>query len=1115
MVEHVPADSKSQQDPGIYFEAEAGNCYCLISKRCKYMKNFKLKSLYVRKKERNHQIFTIMKLSAVFLLIATLQVAATGYAQNVTLDLKMENTPMREVFKEIERKSELSFIFSDDVSTLSNRVSVNMYNTNINDILAQLFINTDLSYQILNEKLIVIAPKAALQQITVTGTVTDVKGEPLPGVTIMIKGATQGTATDVDGAFSLPVQDGNATLIFSFIGFISQEVTVGSRRTFSIELVEDARQLEEVIVIGYGTVRKSDLTGSVVSISEKQFRDQPTRRIGDILQGRTAGVAVTTTSGMIGTSPTVRIRGITSINKSSDPLYVVDGIIGGSIHNTSDIKSIEVLKDASATAIYGSRGANGVVLVTTKGGEAGKTRVSLDIDMGMSKIIKKYDLLNAYEYAQALNDFKGAGTISAEDMEAYKNGTMGIDWQDILLKTGYDQDYKLNISGGTQKNRYYVSANVLDQTAITITSRYQRYQFRAKIDTEVTPWLNMTTNLNMGHSKSHNTSISLFRAFNYSPTMELKNPETGVYNVDPYNSLQNSPYGERVSNYSDNFSYVMNGNFNLVFKIVDGLTFSVLGGINYSQSPRYSFVSKLSGPTVTNGMTNDNDFGVGWQNTDVLTYQKSFNDHHVTATAAWEISQSESKNLGINGSNLSDEIVGYWNYLNAATRSGSNSYSASSMTSGIFRVMYNYKNRYFLTGTYRADGASKFQGDNKWGYFPSGAIAWDLAKEDFFSDQTIFQQLKLRGSFGVAGNADIAAYSTLGLLTRTSFSYATNTAHTGYWANSFTSPFVSWEKAYQYDAGLDFSVLESRVNVSIDWFLKETKDLLFQKQVPVYNGGGTYWVNMGEVKNAGFETSITAYPVRKKDFMWETTFNASYVKNEVIKLDGRERILGANMTDYGGEMQAMQIGYPVSSFLVYQWEGFDDAGCNLYRAADGNLTISPVSNDRIIMGQADPNWTFGWNNMFRWKNWTANIFMNAATGFDRLNMARYSTALMFGNNRFISLRDSYFKGWDYVSNKADARYPNHRNGDNKNYANTTLWLENASFLKVKNISISYYVPKDVMKLMDAEVSLSVQNICTFTNYTGMDPEVYNSGTGIDQGAYPMARTFTLGLKLNF
>lgn len=950
---------------------------------------------------------------------------------------------------------------------------------------------------------------------TIKGVINDEQGETIIGASVIIKGEDTGTTSDMDGRFTLEAPEG-AILVISYIGYHTQEVKVRKRSLLRVVLKEDNQLLDEVVVVGYGTVKKSDLTGAVSGVSNRQYKNQPVQRVENILQGRTPGVEVTATSGMPGASMKVRVRGTTSINKSSDPLYVIDGIISSSGLdgiNPSDIQSMEILKDASSTAIYGSRGSNGVILITTKQGSEGKAQVTFDASVGLSTVRKQYDLLNAYEYATALNDIRGSSTISAEDLEAYKNGTKGINWTDLLTRTGITQDYRLAISGGNEKVKYLISGNVLDQEAITIMSDYKRYGIRANIDSEVKPWLTISAKLNASSLHKHNEGgANWLHVTNFSPTMELKDPETGVYNTDPYNMVGSNPYGEIVVNNSDSYSYNLNANLTLLFKIMKGLTLSVQGGYDYDNSPSYSFRSKLDSPGAINSASNTSALHNYWQNTNNLTWQKQFGDHSFTAMAVWEISRSWDSQLKGTGSNLNNESVGYWNLGNAAIRDASNSYTEFSLASGIVRANYDYKKRYFITAALRADGSSKFQGDNKWGYFPSAAIAWDIAQESFMSNQHVLDQLKLRASFGVTGNQDIAAYSTLGMLSGASYGWGTSTSSTGYWGNQFATPDITWEKTYQYDLGLDLSL--GGFNITVDWFKKQTKDLLFQKQVPKYNGGGTYWVNQGKLNNTGVEMSLTTFPV-KGAVTWETSLNASYVKNEVADLAGDDFVLTANYSDLGGPLQIMKPGYPMGSFYVYQWKGFDDKGANLYQKADGSLTTNPTSDDLVVKGQASLKWTVGWNNTVTWKNWTLNVFFNAATGYDRLNISRFMAASMTGVSRFITLRDAYFKGWDHVANKADALYPSLTNTDNKSYANSDFWLEDASFIKLKNISLSYRIPRRVLKFASVQLSVSAQDLFTITRYKGMDPEVYTSYDGLDYGAYPIPRTITFGAKIRF
>ena len=953
-------------------------------------------------------------------------------------------------------------------------------------------------------------------EMTITGTVVDDAGMPVVGATVTVKGDTsRGVAVELDGSYKLSVGSDD-TIVAAYIGYESVEQRVtAEQHTYDFVLREESHRLRDVVIVGYGEVKKSDLTGSVSVIGARSFEGQPVKSVAEVLQGRTTGVEVTTTSGMPGASAKVRVRGTTSINKSSDPLYVIDGIISTSGLdglNPQDIASMQVLKDASSTAVYGSRGANGVILVTTRSGEAGRSSIYFDAKVGVSDVRKSYNLMNAYEYGQALNDIRGAGTISDSDMELYRTGKKGIDWVDFMTRTAITQNYNLGASGGSDRVRYMVSGQVLDQEAVTIDAKYMRYGLRANVDADVKRWLTISTKINGAVIHQQGVAPNWFHVLNYSPTMELRDETTGIYNKDPYNILSNNPYGVVKETESDSYSYNLNANMMLLFRLAKGLTLSVQGGYDFDYSPSYSFVSSKVAAGATNSMSNVSALHRYWQNSNNLTYSNTFGRHSISATGVWELSGTTDTRMSISGTGLSNESVGYWDVTNAATRSESNSYSASSLMSGIVRLSYDFDKRYFITASLRADGSSKFQKEHRWGYFPSAAVAWDIAHEGFMQGQDVVEQLKLRASYGVAGNEAISAYSTLGMLSSTSYGWGTSTGYTGYWGNTFANPDLTWEKTTQWDVGLDLSL--GGVNISFDWFKKYTDDLLFQKQVPHYNGGGSYWVNQGALENQGYELSINTFVVDRA-VKWETTANVSYIVNEVVDLAGNDFVLTANYSDLGGPMQIMKPGYPLGSFYVYEWLAFDEAGANIYRKADGGTTTAPTSEDLVIRGNASPRWLAGWNNTITWRNLSINLFFNGAFDYDRLNISRFTTASMSGGSRFISLHDAYFRGWDYVEDKATAEYPSVKNTDNKSYANTTFWLEDASFVKLKNVTIAYTLPRSLTRFADIQLSVSAQDIFTITGYKGMDPEVYSSYDGLDYGAYPVPRTITFGLKMTF
>ena len=970
------------------------------------------------------------------------------------------------------------------------------------------------------------AIEAVQQAITVKGQVFDSNGDPIIGANVLEKGTTNGTITDMDGNFTLNVRS-NATLVVSYIGYTAQEVAVNNQRTLKITLSEDSEALEEVVVIGYGTVKKADLAGAVAVVDDKNFRDQPITHVSEALQGRLAGVQVEN-SGVPGGSVKIRVRGANSVNKSNDPLYVVDGIVresGLEGINSDDIQAIQVLKDASSTAIYGSRGSNGVVLITTKKGHADQKIISFDAEVGISNIYKTYDLMNAYEYAQAYMDIKGnPNAFTAAELESYKNGG-GIDWQDTMFRTAVTQNYKVAISNGNKDTQYYISGNYLNQDGIFVFSNNKRYTGRVNVSSDVTKWFHVTADVNVSHGDRYSTNgwsadkgNPIWQAISYSPSMEMY-LEDGSYAYDNYNAIGRNPYGIAKEEGSDIVTNTVNAMVDLRFNILKGLTFTTTNGMDFRNYKSYSFSTKRV--EQRNSMGNYDYQNMQLQSSNNLTYVGQWGKHGLTATGVWEITKNEGRSMSLSGKDLLTESVGYWNYNLAAIRTGDNGYSDWALLSGVGRVMYNYDNRYLLTGTFRADGSSKFT-KKKWGYFPSIALAWNASNESFLKDFQGVQDIKLRGSYGIVGSQALGSYETLGMLSSADYAYGGSSNYSGYWLNSLATPDLTWEKTKQFDLGVEFSVLDRRLNFTLDYYTKTTTDALLQKQIPHYDGGGTYWVNAGKIKNHGFEAAINARPVQGDKFNWNFTLTGTYNKNKVVDLAGDEYLSGANpaagLIPPDGVTRA-QVGYPMGVFYLYQWDGIDKStGNNIYRDVNNDGKID--SNDRILTGKATPDWTFGWNNSLSYRNWDLNVFFNASLGAKRLNIVRFAGENMVGDSRFITIRDAYYNNWD--KNKENPYCASQTSTTNNMYPNSTQYLENADFLRLQNLSLSYTLKKSVTHFADIRLSLSCQNLFTISGYSGMDPAAYSFSnghadvtSGVDMGGYPTPRTFTLGAKFNF
>lgn len=957
------------------------------------------------------------------------------------------------------------------------------------------------------------------QAISVTGTVVDQNGEPLMGVNVIEKGTTNGTMTDMDGRFTLSVP-GNATLQISYIGYTTEEIVVNNQTKLNVTLKEDSQNLDELVVVGYGVVRKADLAGSVSVLDSKSFKDQPIVQVSDALQGRVSGVQVQN-SGVPGGTVKIRVRGSGSINRSNDPLYVIDGIVresGLTGLNPEDIQSMQVLKDASSTAIYGSRGANGVVLITTKTGKANVKQITFDAQVGIGTVAKRYETLNAYEFANLYNTYR-PNTFSQDQLTAFQNGTAGTDWQDAIYQNGVTQNYKLSFSNGNDKTQYLISANYMGQEGVVIENDNKRYQGRANITSQITDWLHVTADVNASHNVRHSGNFAAGKentvnvAVNYAPVLSIMK-EDGTYMRDQYSAItQNNPVGTLKEQIGETMTDIVNARIDLKFNILPGLTFTTSNGVDYNDVKNYSFATKKVSPNSSMG--NNDAYRMTLQTTNNLTYMGKWNEHALTATAVYEATQSEYRYMGITGTGLLTESVGWWNANMAESRGVSNSYSKWTLVSGVARVMYNYADRYMLTGTFRADGSSKFN-NNKWGYFPSIAAAWSLGNEAFMQNQNLFQDMKIRASYGLIGSEAISPYETLGLMYQAMYAFGGTSQYTGYWiGQTIATPDLSWETTHQFDLGLDFAMLNHRLRVSLDYFDKRTKDGLLKRTIPNYDGGGSYWVNAAEVSNKGLDFSIDATIIDTHDFNWNTTFTGTYLKNEVTDLSGLDFVAGAEIASGLGPKDGMTrvtVGQPIGAIYGYTWTGLKD-GKDSYLDKNNDGVID--GNDRDYIGKATPDFTFGWNNSLSWRNWDLNAFFTASFGADRLNLVRYSGTTMTGDFAFITLKD----GLDAT------RYPSVTVTGNNYQPVSTKFLEKANYFRLDNISLSYNLPKKVAKFADLRFTFSCQNLFTISSYSGMDPagiSFINSDSGsvdvndgIDMGAYPLTRTYTIGVRMNF
>ncbi|WP_161603006.1 SusC/RagA family TonB-linked outer membrane protein [Pedobacter arcticus] len=973
----------------------------------------------------------------------------------------------------------------------------------------------------------------AFAQRVVNGTVKDQNGAPLMGVAVSDKNGAA-TQTNGNGEFKISVAD-NATLYFSYLGFKVQTMSVKGNSKIEVTLLEDTKLLESVVVIGYGVQKKSDLTGAVSTLNSKAYKDQPVLNVSAALQGRVAGVSVTNNSGAPGGQTKIRIRGANSVNNNNSPLYVVDGVALTSLDlqdiNVNDIESMELLKDASATAVYGSRGANGVIIVTTKKGVAGKNKISYNAFVSSNKAMEKYDLMDAVTYAEQANLRTGLSVFPNPAQFAGKS----TDWQNLLFDNATTQSHQLSLSGGAEKAKYFVSANYIDQNGLLINTNQEKYGLRSNLDFKINEKLSFGLNVVAQRTNSKNNGDLGYKGnpvmagITWAPTEKVYDDEaTGAYNRNAISPIWLNPYMTLKESEGRNFSNAGIFNGRIKYDFTDWLSLSVNAGLDALISKSASLRNKWMNPTNM-GSSQGLSEAYTFQNSNVLTFHKNFNQKHdLTATALAENTSSTFTNFAANGSNLSSTSNGYYNLGLNGSQSISSGYSKNTLLSFMGRVAYSFNNKYLATASLRRDGSSKFQGSNKWGNFPSFSLGWKLSEEQFIKDIKFISELKLRGGWGEIGNQGINAYSTLGLLNPVLYSFGTLSHTQGYTAGSPATPDVKWETTKQIDLGIDLGLFGNRITIVADYYNKNTDNLLLFTKIDNYDGGGSLLKNIGKVNNKGFEFAIDAKAITADNFSWNTGFNIAFNKNKVVSL-GKDNMVFRAKTGSGlinTEIQTVKVGEPLGAFYLIPWQGIysqDDAtlgykaGDNRYTDVSGNNSIG--YEDRVISGSATPKVQLGFNNNFTYKAFELNVFFQGSFGNKIFNATYASTAVPTSDVAYPTLQETV-NYW--TPQNRGAVWANPASKTNRNYVESTQFLQDGSYVRLKNVSLSYSVPQTLIKkLSSIKITASAQNYLTFTKYKGFDPEATSTpaasdaDAGIDLGAYPSPKTLTLGLGVNF
>lgn len=1047
------------------------------------------------------------------------------------------------------------------------------------------------------------------QKVTVTGTVSDEIG-PVIGVSVIEKGTVNGTTTDLDGKYSISVSK-DAVLEFSSIGYATQEIAVAGKSVINVVLSEDAEFLDEVVVVGYGTMKKSDLAGASVSMKEDDLKGSIISSLDQSLQGRAAGVTAITTSGAPGSSSSIRVRGQATINANAEPLYVIDGVIvqgGGnsgadfglgdalgngkvstisplSTINPADIVSMEILKDASATAIYGAQGANGVILITTKHGKAGDAKFSYDGMVAAARQTKRLDVMNLREYAQFYNTMVTEGEIY-EGSAYYATPSLlgkGTNWQDEIFQTAFQHQHQLSAQGGSEKVQYFVSGSWMNQEGTIIGSEFNRFSVRANLDAQLKKWMKLGVNVTYANTKDNlKLADSNEGIIFYSLT---STPDRPVYDV---NGNFASTITEGVTS-PNPVALAMNKDILLNRQKLQGNIYTELTpvkhfvlrtelgfDINNSKAVTYEPImldvagNIMTGFPKTNGMREQINLGKFWQFKNYLTYSNSFGKHSITAMLGQECWESTWDYMGVNNTKLPSDVVRNI-ALAGGTPNVSGGFGSSAMASFFTRETYNYDDRYLLTYTYRYDGSSNFGPRNRWAGFHSVAAAWRFTNEKSFEFlKGVINNGKLRLGWGQTGNANIGGYAW-----GSSISRMDSALGTGYRPANIANDAIRWESQEQWNVGLDLSFLQSKINLTVDAYYKKSDDMLMRMQLPSYmgtSGNGSSALaapkgNYGSIENKGLEITLDTHPVDRTNFSWDSNFQISFNRNKLVSLTDTENASLIGYGQWSDVVSVSEIGKPLYNFYGYVVDGvykdIDDIQ-NSPRAekypSDGTFSRSNTvwvgdlkfkdinedgeinEKDRTVIGNPLPDFTLGWTNTFRYKNFDLSIFLNGSFGNDVLNYNAITLTHMnspwtnqlnsvSSHARLVPADGVYSDGWynnisNVVVENPSTKTPRATLSDpNDNDRISDRYIEDGSYIRIKNITLGYNVPKSVLnrfKVENIRLYMNIQNLYTFTKYSGYDPEVGastqdSSGLvyGLDNGRYPSPTLYSFGVNVSF
>ncbi|MBI9062423.1 MAG: TonB-dependent receptor [Marinilabiliaceae bacterium] len=1082
-----------------------------------------------------------MRCILIFLFASTLNlIAADSFSQKAKISLASKSASLESVMGQIEKQSDYVFLFSKEVIDINAPIEISAKNQNVEDVLDKIFQSGNIEYRIIENK-IILSTKATNryvqqdQKLTVTGKVTDDKGEPIPGVNVFEKSnPTNGVITGIDGGYSIKISDEDAILSYSYIGFNAQEIQVAGRRDINITLVEEALEVDEVVVVGYGTQRKEALTSSVSTVSNKKIEAVTVTSVEKALQGNTAGVLVTNAVGQPGGFASVTIRGVGSINASSSPLYVVDGVpvISGSATgfstssnflsslNPADIETMTVMKDAAATAIYGARASNGVVLITTKQGKKGKAKINFNMELGFSdmtqadvRMTNSDELLELQrESVENAREYFGSDEYDWTDPNGDyylpdELANSSTDWFDEVTQLGKFESYNMSVNGGNEKTKFFVSGSWFDQEGTIISTGFQRFSARLNLEHKLNDWLSFGVNTTVSatdqdySTDGYTYENPIYAASNIVPYVGPYN-EDGSFNWDLMGSVGNyNPVANlNLHNRNSDVNSLMNTSF-LKIQILSGLSFKTTLGIDYKDVRDHEYITPqtLYGQELDGGVTEKVKEYYNWTSSNILTYNKIFADvHSLDVLGGYEVNSYKSDYVYATGGGANDDIPNLSGVSkNQSVGGNANDYSGISMFA---RANYSYNGRYYLSGSLRRDGSSRFGPNNKWALFGSASLGWAISREEFFNVSFI-NNLKLRASYGTTGNSSIGYYSYYGL-----YGSSIYNANGGLRPSQIANPDLQWESAETTNLALDFGFF-NRINGTVEYFWRKSTDMLIDEELSLTTGQSSILRNLGSMMNQGLEFQVSTQNI-KGEFSWITDFNISFPKSEFLDLGGMDYIPN-------GGLQRRVVGGSWSDWYMADYAGVDPGtGLAMYYDVNGNITHDSNEVNKRICGSPEPDFYGGLTNTLLYKGIELDFMFQFNYGnevmFNERSSTEHDGARVFNAN----VNDNQLDRWQQPGDITSVPMPIYNNDTNSNLWNSDRYLEDGSYLRLKSVSLSYNLPKkwlDKVRVGNLKVFTKGTNLWTLSSVNGFDPEVNSAGYASFN--YPVSRTIVFGVNV--